>query len=304
MQPDANDLLLFARVAESGSFSRAAERVGLPKSTVSRRIAALEAHLGERVLTRTTRRLTLTDFGQGLLEHANRLAEEVDAAAALAEHRQSEPSGRLRVSMPADFAATVLADMLVDFAERYPAITVELDLSPRRVDLVGENFDLAVRMGDLPDDATLVARRLTDVRPALFASPRYLAAHGTPTEAPALLRQRAVLLLSRDGEPASWRLRRGSEIWEGTPPGRLVANSMGLMIGFALRDAGIALVPQDFVAGHVARGELVRVLPDWAAPAVTAWAVMPSRRWVPAKTRAFVERLTETLAQCDRRPVA
>ncbi|WP_374404548.1 LysR family transcriptional regulator, partial [Niveibacterium sp.] len=109
MQPDANDLLLFARVAESGSFSRAAERVGLPKSTVSRRIAALEAGLGERVLTRTTRRLTLTDFGQGLLEHANRLAEEVDAAAALAEHRQSEPSGRLRVSMPADFAATVLA---------------------------------------------------------------------------------------------------------------------------------------------------------------------------------------------------
>ncbi len=303
MQPDANDLLLFARVADSGSFSRAAERLGLPKSTVSRRIAALEANLGERVLTRTTRRLTLTDFGQGLLEHANRLAEEVDAAAALAEHRQSEPSGRLRVSMPADFAATVLADMLVDFAQRYPAVTLELDLSPRRVDLVGENFDLAVRMGDLPDDATLVARRLADVRPALFASPRYLAAHGTPCEPPALLHHRAVLLLSRDGDPAIWRLRRGNERWEGTPPGRLIANSMGLMIGFALRDAGIALVPQDFVAAHVARGELLRVLPDWAAPPVTAWAVMPSRRWVPAKTRAFVDRLTETLAHCDRRPI-
>ncbi|WP_172203177.1 LysR family transcriptional regulator [Niveibacterium sp. COAC-50] len=303
MQPDANDLLLFARVAESGSFSRAAERVGLPKSTVSRRIAALEANLGERVLTRTTRRLTLTDFGQGLLEHANRLAEEVDAAAALAEHRQSEPSGRLRVSMPADFAATVLADMLVDFAERYPAVTLELDLSPRRVDLVGENFDLAVRMGDLPDDATLVARRLADVRPGLFASPRYLAAHGTPSEPPALLDHRAVHLLSRDGDPAIWRLRRGNERWEGNPPGRLIANSMGLMIGFALRDAGIALVPQDFVAAHVARGELSRVLPDWAAPPVTAWAVMPSRRWVPAKTRAFVDRLTETLARCDRRPI-
>lgn len=302
MQPDANDLLLFARVAESGSFSRAAERVGLPKSTVSRRIAALEAGLGERVLTRTTRRLTLTDFGQGLLEHANRLAEEVDAAAALAEHRQSEPSGRLRVSMPADFAGMVLADMLVDFVERYPAVTLDLDLSPRRVDLIGENFDLAIRMGDLPDDATLVARRLADVRPALFASPRYLALAGQPAHPQTLARHRAIHLLSQSGDPVPWRLRRDTEQWEGLPPGRMTANSVSLLISFALRDAGIAQVPMDFVAEHVARGELLRVLPDWAAPPVTAWAVMPSRRWVPAKTRAFVERLNVALAQCDRHP--
>ncbi len=150
MHLEANDLQLFARVVEEGSFSRAAVRSALPKSTVSRRIAALEAQLGERLLLRTTRKLTVTDFGHGVLEHAQHVATEVEAAASLAQHRQAEPSGRLRVSMPGDFANNVLATLLAEFVARYPAISLEIDLTPRRVDLFGENFDVAIRIGDCP----------------------------------------------------------------------------------------------------------------------------------------------------------
>src|SRR5471032_821734 len=161
MDIDPGDLLLFARIVECGSFSLAAQRVQLPKSTVSRRISQLEAQLGERLLQRTTRKLALTEFGASLLDHARNVADETEAAGALAQHRQVAPSGLLRVSMPADFANGAVGVMLAAFMDRYPAISLELDLSPRRVDLVAEGFDLAVRMGALPDDATLAARRIT-----------------------------------------------------------------------------------------------------------------------------------------------
>ena len=154
-QYDPTDLLIFARVAEAGSFSRAAEWIGLPKSTVSRRVTLLEERLGERLILRTTRRLALTEFGQQLLEHARQIAAEVDAVKALSEHRQSRPSGRLRVSMPSDFATLLLTDMLATFAAQYPEVSLELDLSPRHVDLLEEKFDLAIRIGELHDDTLL-----------------------------------------------------------------------------------------------------------------------------------------------------
>ena len=131
-------------MAESGSFTKAAERLKLPKSTVSRRLSALETQLGERLLQRTTRKLTLTEFGLALLDHARQVVAEVDAVAALAMHRQAQPSGRLRVTAPGDFASEVLPHVLAEFIDRYPAITLELDVTPRRVDLIAEGFDVAL----------------------------------------------------------------------------------------------------------------------------------------------------------------
>ena len=160
MQVEPNDLLLFAHVVDDGSFTQAARRLGLPKSTVSRRLAALETQFGERLLLRTTRKLAVTDFGRSVLDHARQVAAEVEAAASLAQHRQTKPSGRLRVSMPSEFASLVLGTLLAEFIEKYPAIALEVDLSPRRVDLIAENFDVALRMGELRDDATLAARQL------------------------------------------------------------------------------------------------------------------------------------------------
>ena len=289
MKPEANDLLLFARVADEGSFSRAAERVGLPKSTVSRRIAALEAQLGERLLLRTTRKLKLTDFGHSVLEHAHQVVAEVEAAASLAQHRQMAPSGRLRVSMPGDFANEVLAPMLADFITRHPAITLELDLSPRRVDLIGENFDLALRMGELPDDASLAARRLAVFSTGLYAAPAYLQRRGTPPEPEALMEHDALRLLARNGEPTPWLLARGEARWEGIPPGRATANAPELLIRLARLGAGITGVAQHFAEPHVRSGELVPVLEDWSLPPAPAWAVFPGRRLMPARTRVFLD---------------
>src|SRR5438045_3516005 len=154
-----NDLLLFARVVDEGSFSRAAERLSVPKSTVSRRVAALEADLGERLLLRTTRKLTVTDFGLAVLEHARHVVEDVTAAASLAHNRQIEPSGRLRVTMPGDFANLVLAPMLAEFVLKYTAITLEVELSARLVDLIGGSLDVGLRIRDMRQDARLAGRQ-------------------------------------------------------------------------------------------------------------------------------------------------
>ncbi len=298
-QSDANDLLLFFRVAEAGSFSRAAERIGLPKSTVSRRVSQLEERLGERLMLRTTRRLTLTEFGRQLLEHARQVAAEVEAVQALSAHRQARPSGRLRVSMPSDFALLLLVDMLAAFMSLHPAVSLDLDLSPRRVDLLGENFDIAVRMGDLPDDALLAARRIAVFSTGLYASPGYLVEHGEPATPEDLMAHDALRLLGRQGEAVPWALTRGKQRWEGVPPGRTTANSPELLIKLAVAGVGIAAVPDYFAVPSVRHGELRRVLPEWSLPSHNAWAVFPGRRLMPAKTRAFIDMLEAALAGSD-----
>lgn len=291
MELEPNDLLLFARVVDEGSFSRAAQRLEMPKSSLSRRIAGLEAQLGERLLLRTTRKLTVTDFGHSVLAHAHQITAEVDAALALTQHRQAEPSGRLRVSMAADFAIDVLEPVMAAFIARYPAISLEVDLSPRRVDLIGENFDLAIRMGELSDDATLAARRLAVMSSGLYAAPAYLAKHGMPPEPEALMEHATLRLLKRSGEPVVWRLERDGTQWEGTPPGRATANSPALLTRLALSGAGITMQSEHGAESYLRTGELVRVLPDWQLPKISAWAVFPGRRLMPARTRVFLDAL-------------
>jgi DNA-binding transcriptional LysR family regulator len=296
MQIEPNDLLLFAQVVAAGSFSRAAERARLPKSTVSRRIGMLETQLGERLLQRTTRKLAVTDFGADMLEHARQVSAEVEAVTALAQHRQAEPGGRLRVSMPNDIANVVLAPMLARFMASYPAITLEVDLTPRRVDLVGENFDVAVRMGSLPDDATLAARRLAVFSNSLYASPAYLGRHGAPQKPQDLMAHDTLRLLGRSGEAAPWVLNRGEERWEGLPPGRATINSPEVLLRLACADAGIAMLVDHFAEPYLQSGQLAQVLPDWNAPSHTAWAVFPGRRLMPSRTRVFLDAMAEEFA--------
>ncbi|MFG6465080.1 LysR family transcriptional regulator [Roseateles sp. BYS87W] len=299
MESDADDLLLFARVMDAGSFSRAAERVRWPKSTVSRRIAALEARLGEKLLHRSTRRLALTDFGAGVLEHARAVAAEVDGALALALHRQSRPSGRLRVSMPADFAQSVAATMLSRFAQQYPEVQLELDLTPRRVDVVGDGFDLAIRMGELDPDSQLAARRLATTHWGLYAAPDYLARMGEPLLPEALASLHGLLLLGRNGEPVPWRLSQADEAPVVLRPSqRTVANSPNLLAQMALAGVGIAGLDRLMVADALATGRLQRVLPQWHLPGDTAWAVFPERRLMPLRTRVFLEALAALMAAC------
>ncbi|CAN5717635.1 LysR family transcriptional regulator [soil metagenome] len=295
MHLEANDLLLFARVVDEGSFSRAAERLGLPKSTLSRRITGLEAELGERLLLRTTRKLSVTDFGHAVLLHAHQLTAEVESTIALAQHRQIEPSGRLRVSMPNDFANDMLSQLLADFITTYPAIALELDLSARRVDLIGENFDVAIRIGDLADDATLAARRLAVFSMGLYAAPSYLEKRGTPHEPEALMEHDSLRILTRGGDMALWNMSRTMhgklQSWQGSPPARASANSPETLIHLARQGLGITMISDHFAEKLVRAGELSQVLADWDLAPVNVWAVFPGRRLMPARTRVFLDAL-------------
>lgn len=298
MSLDANDLILFAQVVDAGSFSGAAERAGLPKSTLSRRITELENKLGERLLVRTTRRLSLTDFGEGLLEHARRLQEEAEAASAMAQHRQAHPSGRLRVALPPDFVELDLSQLLLQFASTYPEVKLEVDLSPRRVDLLAERFDLAVRAASkLPDDGTLVARKLCDMANGLYASPAYLARYGTPEHPDELMQGHVGLrLISGNGETLPWRLTRDGEHWEGMLQGPLAANSLGLQRDLATHGLGIVGLSDRFATDYLAKGLLKRILPDWQLPTVTLWCITPGRRLLPTRTLAFMEMLKAAMS--------
>ena len=297
MNLDANDLILFAQLIDAGSFSRAAERAGLPKSTLSRRITALEARLGERLVNRSTRRLAITEFGERILDHAKRLQDETEATIAMAQHRQEAPRGKLRVSLPPDFAESYLTGFLLQFAAKYPEISLELDISPRRVDIIAERFDLAVRIArQLPDDTTLVARQLSVLRHALYASPAYLARYGTPVTSADLPGHVCLRLITSSGEAMPWRLSRGNEHWEWLPNGPLAANSLGLQRTLAEHGLGIVALADLFAMPSIERGLLQAVLPEWSLPVMTVWCVTPGRRLLPARTRVFVEMLQAALA--------
>ncbi len=287
----ADDFILFATIAEQESLVRAAGQLGMPKATVSRRLTNLEAALGQKLLIRTTRRLMLTDFGLEFLEHCRRVVEEVVSTQDFVRSQDVLPRGRLRISMPDDYARQRLSRALATFTEAHPQIQLDIDLSSRRVDLIGERFDLAIRMGALDNDATLVARKIDEQSFGLYASPIYLALHPAPRHPDDLLRHVAVRLLTARGTAMSWELTRGKETWDNVPPGRLAMNSPSLIQQLLLDGAGIGALPDSFAAEDVRLKRLLRVLPKWCLPPVPAWAVMPMRRYLPAKTRAFLDHI-------------
>ena len=298
MTMTANDLILFAHVIDAGSFSRAAERIGLPKSTLSRRITRLENQLGERLITRSTRSLTITDFGERMLEHARRLLEETEAARSLALHRQVVPQGTLRVSLPPEFHELSIVTLVRRFQQDYPQVRLELDLSSRRVDLIAERFDVAVRIANrLPDDATLIARQVATLNNGLFACPDYLARQGNPSAPEDLLTHTGLALITSGGEAEPWNLSNGSRHWVGLPDTILSSNSIGLQQALAIEGGGIVGLSTRFARASVKTGELSPVLPDWSLPTVTVWCVMPGRRLLPERTRAFVELLKQILEE-------
>lgn len=291
----ADDLILFATIVEQQSLIRAAEQLGMPKATVSRRLSNLEELLGQRLLLRTTRRLTLTEFGQEFLEHSRRVAEEVATVQDFVRSQDAQPRGRLRISMPDDYAKQRLSCAIATFIAAYPEVQIDLDLSSRRVDLIGERFDLAIRMGDLDDDATLVARKIDEQRFGLYASPIYLALHPSPLHPDDLMQHTSVRMLTTNGTPIPWKLTRGKEVWENVPPGRLGMNSPNVIQQLLLDGAGIGALPDHFAAEDMQGKRLVRILPEWNLPIIPAWAVMPMRRYLPAKTRAFLSHIEHYL---------
>lgn len=287
-----NDMALFVEVVKAKGFRHAAESVGIPNSTVSRRISSLEKAIGLRLLHRTTRRIELTEAGQIYFERCKRIVDEAKLAHEQLGELLAQPSGVLRASLPVDFANIYLAPLIAEFARCYPGISFDFDLTPRLVDLVSEPFDVAIRMGT-PQNSNLYARQLANLACYLYASPGYLEQFGDPSH-PSDLAQHECLGF-RTGKASTWLLRKDDESIEVSVGGRFQLNSVGLIRRLATLDQGIALIPAEIVAEDVIQGRLRRVLPDWEGPATPVYA-MTETRLLPAKTQRFIEFLRERLS--------
>ncbi|WP_395334726.1 LysR family transcriptional regulator [Novosphingobium sp. BL-8H] len=285
-----DDMALFVEVVKAKSFRGAADVLGMPNSTVSRRISVLEKALGLRLLHRTTRRIELTEAGQVYFERSKRIVEEARLAHVELGEMLAQPTGILRASFPVDFAVTYLAPLVAEFARLYPGITFDIDLSPRRIDLVSEPIDVVVRMGE-PEDSHLIARPLAVLQSRLYASPRYLAERGEPRE-PDDLSQHECMGMIRAGR---WTLVSNEKVHEVPVGGRFHLNNVGMIKRLSTLGMGIILVPEEIVADETAAGQLQRILPDWQSKAMPVYALTETRL-LPAKTQRFIDFLREKLA--------
>jgi DNA-binding transcriptional LysR family regulator len=291
---DLNDIVVFARVVEAGSFTAAARLLGMPKTTVSRRIAALEREVGVRLIQRTTRSLNVTDAGRLYYEQSRQALRTIeDANLRLAEAR-GEPSGTIRISAPVGFGGHFLAGAVFDFLAAYPKTKVELHLSDDTLNLVENRIDLAFRTGIL-QDSTLIARKLGSTHRILCASPDYLARHGVP-DAPADLARHHCVIAGPSTGMAHWVLNgpRGQETV--AVSGRFAANEMQAVIAAAIAGYGIAQLPYQVTEAAFIDGRLRRVLDDYTTPVGGLYAVYPSSRHVSPLVKEFIELAAGRLA--------
>ncbi|EIN0285733.1 LysR family transcriptional regulator [Salmonella enterica subsp. enterica serovar Newport] len=289
MDDHLKDMAFFVEVVKAKGFRSAADALGIPNSTLSRRISELERVIGLRLLHRTTRKIELTEAGQIYFERCKRIVDEARLAHEQLGKMLAQPTGVLRVSLPVDFAMTYLASLIAEFAALYPDITFNLDLAPRRVDLVSEPFDVAIRIGE-SENSQLIARILTSLTPRLYASPGYLARTGEPTK-PADLEKHECLNLLRSN---AWALHSGKKTAKVIVDGRFTLNSAGMIRKLATLDMGIILMPEEIVADELRNGTLIHILPEWYGAAQPIYA-MTETRLIPVKTQIFIEFLRERL---------
>lgn len=283
-----SDTAVFVRVVEAGSFTAAAAALELSKGAVSKYVSRLESRLGARLLNRTTRRLTLTEAGHAFYGRASAALAELGAAEQEVGEHAGSPHGHLRVSAPTHYGAEVLSRHLCDFRRRYPAISLELALENRLVDLVNERFDVAVRMS-APRDSSLVMRRIADIPVICCASPAYLERHGRPA-APEDLREHECLIYTMVPRPHQWTFEDADNRSYAVPVHGSLATNDDRTLRRAARDGvGIVRMPKLFLERAIERNELVQLWPDATFPVVTLAAVYPSRRELPSKVRVFVD---------------
>ncbi|MBO9357422.1 LysR family transcriptional regulator [Bordetella petrii] len=281
-------LRVFRNIVQRGSFVQAARHMQISPAAASKNISELESYLGVRLLHRTTRRISLTEAGTLYYEQVSRILDDLDEAGRSLAPMQAQPSGVLRVSAPMSLTLTRLSAAIPAFLNAYPGLTLDLHLEDRRVDLIQEGFDVAIRGTDHLEDSSLVARPLTVLPHVLCGAPAYFNAHGVPDTPDALLRHNC-LRFTLSGHADEWTFRRKGQTARVPVRGRYQVNS-----SLALRDAlragvGLSLVPRTYVEDDLAHGRLRAVLNDWTMIDTYLYAVYPSRRHVAAKVRAFIE---------------
>lgn len=293
--PDLEALAIFARVVELRSFAAAAEDMKLSKATVSKAITRLETRLGARLFNRTSRRLALTDAGRALAEPAARVLAEAEAAEMQALEQSAAPRGQVRLAVPMSFGLSDVAPILPEFMAAYPDIFVDLHLSDAMIDLVGEGFDMALRIAALPD-SSLMARRLRPLNRHLVGSPAYFARKGTPTH-PSQLVDHCCLAYAYLPTPETWRFRHASgEEASIRIDGPLRSNNATALLPALKAGRGVALQP-DFICGAaLASGDLVAVLEDWAPPPIALHLVMPPGGPRPTRVEVLADFLARRLS--------
>ncbi len=285
----------FAQVAESGGIGLAAQRMGIAKSAVSRRLTELEGYLGAQLFKRTTRQFSLTDSGQVFYEHCQRLLADLDEAELAVSQAHGGLRGRLRVAMPLSFGLRHLGPAIYDFMRLHPQVEFDLDLNDRQLDLLQEGIDVAIRIADLPD-SSLIARRLTSIRHLVCASPDYLAAHGRP-ETPEQLSGHGCLVYSNESDPGHWRYEdeqgKGGQVHV---PIRLRANNGDILCAAARAGLGLVREPSFILHEAIRAGELVPILTEYRWPSYPVSVVYPQTRHLSQRVRAFADFLVERFA--------
>jgi DNA-binding transcriptional LysR family regulator len=296
-QLDLNAALVLVRVVQAGSFRAAAQALGMPKTTVSRKVSELEAQLGVQLLQRTTRRHSLTDAGVAFVEEAEAAIARLEAAQEAVAELQREPRGTLRVTTAVTIGELFLAPVLAEFLEAFPAVDVLLQLTDRPVDLVAERFDVAIRAGVLPE-SSLIAIRLGSSTFRVVASPAYLTRHGTP-QRPSDLTSHACLRFTRSGLEvrSNWPFGSGARASEVPVAGRLVSDDFVVLRTAAEQGLGIARLPGLLVHESIQAGRLVALLDDQAPPADPLHLLYPGGGRLPARTRAFIDFVQPRMAQ-------
>ncbi len=284
----------FVQVVDGGSFSAAAERLGLSRAQVSKSVMQLEAHLGTRLLNRTTRRISLTDSGRIYYERSLVILNEVAEAEEYAREDNAEPRGVLTVGAPTSFGLLHLQPLIPGFLAAHPQVQISLSLADRFLDVVAEGFDVALRIAEL-EDSSLVARRLAPCRRVLCAAPSYLQNNGTP-RVPQDLAIHACLVYSNELRPDTWTLHGPAGAERVTVNGPVCADNGDVLCAAAEAGLGVTLLPTFIVGEALRAGRLVTVLDDYCPPDLTINAVYPSRRFLSAKVRSFVDFLAGSFA--------
>lgn len=290
---DLNDLYYFALVVEHGGFAAAERAQGIPKSRLSRRISQLENELGVRLLQRSTRRFAVTDVGQSVYRHARSMLAEAAAAREVVDRLSAEPRGIVRASVPVNIAQQLMPKLLPDFLARYPQVRVQLHVSNRRVDLINEGFDVAIRVrSKFDDDGSLIMRSFGQIQELLVASPRYLKGAGRPTE-PEELSEHTTMTMAEDEVRQRWELQRNGETRRIDLKPRISGFDFPMLMSLAKRGLGITMLPETVCADAVHNGELEVVLPEWRLPQGVCHAVFASRSGLLPAVRVFIDHLAE-----------
>lgn len=288
-----DEIAVFVQVVEAGSFTAAARKRAVPKSTLSRGVTRLEDALRTPLLVRTARRVTLTDAGRAFYERVAPHVAGLRDAAQVAGEREEQPRGTLRVTAPVDVGEALLGDVFVRFLARYPQLRLDVDLSARQVNLVEEGFDVALRATQKLKDSSLIARKVADLEFHAFASAAYLTRKGTPRTPEELTRHDCVLFRPVDGH-CEWSLASDGAERRVTVTGRSGGNELAFVRAMVRAGAGVGLLPAFYASTDVTQGSLVRVLPSWWTPSGSLYMVYAGARHIPRKVVAFRDFLVES----------